>query len=127
MQREIAGVQAAANLRDFAESVATRRHAVFAVYSGSRAVGMIAMWELSKVPPEKWSTTTVGEIADRHVPRVPPDCEVMEALRMLSREEGEHLLVVDTDDGAIEGVVTKTDILRALQARGIARMRDRVA
>ncbi len=126
MQRRIVGVQAGDNLRDFAASAATHRQAIFAVYESSRAVGTIAMWQLGKIPPEQWPTTTVGQIADRHVPIVPPDCQVMDALRMLSREEGEQILFVGTEDGAVEGVVTKTDILRALQTRGIARLRDRV-
>ena len=125
MQREIAGVQAGASMRDFAASVAANPRAVFAVYEGARAVGMIAVWQLSRIPPEQWSTITVGQIADHHVPRVPPDCQVTEALRLLSRNEGEQLLFVGGDDGALDGVVTKTDILRALQTRGIARVRDR--
>ena len=125
MQREIAGVQAGANLRDFAHSAAAERRAVFAVYDGARAVGTIAMWQLGQIPPEQWPSTTVGQIADHHVPRVPPDYQVTEALKLLSRGKSPHLLFVGTEDGAVEGVVTKTDILRALQTHGIARLRDR--
>jgi predicted transcriptional regulator len=124
MQRQVVGVQAETTLQDFAASIASDGHAAFPVYEGSRAVGMIAVWRLSKVAPEKWPTTKVGEIADRNIPRISPDCELTEALRLLGRNEGEQLLLVG-EDGALEGIVTKTDILRALQTRGIARVIDR--
>ena len=127
MQREIAAVQAGTNLRDFAQSAAAQRRAVFAVYDGARAVGTIAAWQLAQIPPEQWPATTVGQIADHHVPRVPPDYQVTDALQLLSREKSAQLLFVGTEDGGLEGVVTKTDIVRALQTRGIARVRDRVA
>ncbi len=126
MQREIAGVQAGTDLRSFAASIAAaNQHAIFPVYDGPRAIGMIPLWKLSLIPPENWATTTVGEVAEKNVPRVSADLEVMEALKMLSRDEGEQLLLVMGEDDALEGIVTKTDVLRALQARGIVRVRDR--
>jgi chloride channel protein, CIC family len=126
MQPEIAAVQAGLNLRAFAERAAADQRAIFPVYDGPRAVATVAVRDLSRIAPEKWLTTTVGDIADHHVPRVPADCPLMEALKLLGREEGEQLLFVGNDDGALEGIITKTDILRALQTRGIARVRDRV-
>ncbi|MFZ0888428.1 MAG: CBS domain-containing protein [Candidatus Binataceae bacterium] len=118
------GVQAGVDLGTFAQSVAdSDRHAVFPVYEGTRAVGMVAVWKLSTIGPEQWPSLKVADTADFDVPRVAPDCELMEALKLLGREEGELLLVVD-EDGTLEGVIGKTDILRALQTRGIARVRE---
>jgi CBS domain-containing protein len=39
----------------------------------------------------------------------------MEALRLLAREDSRQILMVTSSDGALEGIVTKTDILRSFQ------------
>ncbi len=93
----------------------------------TKCVGTISISELSRVAPEQWDNATVGEIADPHAIRVTADCDLSEALRLLMRERRRQMLLVTDDAGALEGIVTKTDILRALQTRGIARVRDRVA
>ena len=38
----------------------------------------------------------------------------MEALRLLARESPDPMLLVTATDGELAGIVTKTDILRAL-------------
>jgi len=39
----------------------------------------------------------------------------MEALRLLVREDRQQMLLVTAADGSLEGIVTKTDILRSFQ------------
>jgi predicted transcriptional regulator len=39
----------------------------------------------------------------------------MEALRLLTGEESQQMLLVTSSTGKLEGIVTKTDILSALQ------------
>jgi chloride channel protein, CIC family len=115
MQRQVFSVPTTATLREFADSVAAHhRHAIFPVYEEDRAIGTISVWELSKVAPERWDTTHVGEIADRNVAMVTQECDLMEALRLLVSAEGQQMLLVTGKDGALEGIVTKTDILRSL-------------
>jgi predicted transcriptional regulator len=43
------------------------------------------------------------------------DCDLSEALRLLVRERGAQMLLVTDDAGALQGIVTKTDILRAVK------------
>ena len=46
---------------------------------------------------------------------VAEDCDLSEALRLLVREGGDQLLLVTHDHGAeVSGLITKTDILRAV-------------
>jgi predicted transcriptional regulator len=40
----------------------------------------------------------------------------MEALRLLAREKPDPMLLVTATDGALTGIVTKTDILRAVES-----------
>lgn len=50
--------------------------------------------------------------------RVLPDCDAMEALRLLLSERAQPMLLVTSAAGHLEGIVTKTDILGALKTRG---------
>ncbi len=119
MQRHVVGVQASSTLRAFADSVAAHhRYAIFPVYDGARTVGTMPVWALSKVPVERWEQTRVADIADSQVSRITPDTELDEALRLLARENAPHILLVtsatESRDGELEGIITKTDILRSL-------------
>jgi predicted transcriptional regulator len=56
----------------------------------------------------------VGDIADSQVSRITPDTDLDEALRQLARENAPQILLVTSAEGSLEGIVTKTDILRSL-------------
>ena len=47
--------------------------------------------------------------------QVTEDCDLTEALRLLVRERGAQMLLVTDDTSALQGIVTKTDILRAVK------------
>jgi chloride channel protein, CIC family len=123
MQRRVVGVQASSTLRAFADSVAAHhRYAVFPVYDGARTIGTVPVWALSKVPVERWEQTRVNDIVDPNVSWIAPDTDLNEALRLLARENAPQILLVTSAaqslagslDGTLEGIVTKTDILRSL-------------
>lgn len=116
MQRQVAMVQASATLRNFAEGLAAHyRHALFPVSAEGKTVGVIAVWTLTRVPARRWDQVKVGDICDRAVTRISAGSDLLEALRLLSRESQQQMLLVTAADGALEGIVTKTDILRAFQ------------
>jgi chloride channel protein, CIC family len=119
MQRRVVGVQASSTLRALADSVAAHhRYTIFPVYDGPRTIGTVPVWALSKVPVERWEQTRVADIADPDVSWVTPDTDLNEALRLLARENAPQILLVtsaaQSRDGALDGIVTKTDILRSL-------------
>jgi chloride channel protein, CIC family len=118
MQTQVISVEASSSLREFIDSVTARhRHAAFPVYEEGKLLGAISLWSLGKVAPEKWAQTTVGELTDRPVITVPPDCDLTEALRLLMRQRAQHMLLVTSGDGNLEGILTKTDVLSALRPR----------
>jgi CIC family chloride channel protein len=119
MQRNVVSVQGSLSLREFADVISPHyRHTNFPVLDGHRIIGMVPSWSLTRIPAEKWARTTVSDITERKVMRVPPDCDAMEALRLLLRERVHPLLLVTSTGGKLEGIVTKTDILEALKTRG---------
>jgi len=119
MQRNVISVQGSLSLREFADVISPHyRHTNFPVLEGHRIIGMVPSWSLTRIPAGKWEKTSVSDITEHKVMRVPPDCDAMEALRLLLRERVHPLLLVTSTGGKLEGIVTKTDILEALKTRG---------
>ena len=116
MRRRIVSVQSSSTIREFRSSVAAHhRHTFFPVYEGGQVVRTISVSDLSRVAPEDWDKISVGEFADRGAIRVTEDSDLSEALRLLVRERGAQMLLVTDGAGALNGIVTKTDILRAVK------------
>ena len=121
MQRDVVSVDASATMQEFAESITARHaHAVYPVFESGGPTAVVTTQMLTRLPVERWAQTRVGEMADRRVARVPPDCDLMEVLRLLTGQGGQHLVLVTSPTGQLEGVVTKSDVLRALALRGPA-------
>lgn len=117
MQNRVVTVQAGATVREFVQSIAIHHeHTVYPVQDGSRVVGLVSLAVLGSTPSEKWDSTTVRAIADLTPTFVYEDCDLMEALRLLAREKPDPMLLVTATDGALTGIVTKTDILRAVES-----------
>ena len=116
IQRRVISVQARSTIREFVASVAAHhRHTIFPVYEGDKVAGTISVSDISPIAPGEWDKVTVGELADRSAIHVMEDCDLSEALRLLVREGGAQMLLVTDDAGALQGIVTKTDILRAVK------------
>jgi CIC family chloride channel protein len=116
MQQRVISVQGSLSLREFTDILTPHyRHATFPVFEGQQLLGAIAVWSVAKVPPQKWESTRVRDLTDRRITRVSSDCDVMEALRLLLSEYRQHMLLVISSSGKLEGIVTKTDILKALR------------
>jgi CIC family chloride channel protein len=118
MQKQVILAEGEATLRAFAESVSQQElHAAYPVSQDRQVVGVIAMRSLGAVPVEKWESTRVNELADRGAARISADCDVAEALRLLTQERRQHMLLVQSSQGELEGILTKSDLLSALTLR----------
>ena len=118
MQRQVISIPSSLSLREFAQVISPHyRHAAFPVVQDHDIIGTFPSWSLAHISAEKWASTSVLEFIDRKVVRVPPNCDVMEASRLLLRERTQPMLLVTSADGKLEGIVTKADILEALKTR----------
>lgn len=116
MQENVVSLQASSNLQALANAAQNyAHHTVFPVYEGKRLLGTAALWSLWKIEPRLWAQTPVSAITEKQAVRVSADCDVMEALRLLRKQSGQHILLVTSKDGQLAGVVTRTDILGALE------------
>jgi CIC family chloride channel protein len=122
MQQQVISVQASLTLREFTTMLTPHyRHTTFPVFEGRELLGTVSVWSAAKIPPQKWDATSVQDIVDRHITKVSSDCDVIEALRLLLGEYKQHMLLVISLEGNLEGIVTKTDILKALETRRSSR------
>ena len=119
MQEEVVMVPASATLREFADRVRVQhRHAIYPVFEDKTLLGTISIWSLGKIASQKWTEICVRELTDREAAQVAPNCDLLEALRLLTSQKRHHMvLVVDPENDELEGVITKTDILNALSTR----------
>ncbi len=116
MQTHVVSVQADTSIGDFRASIAAQhRHTMFPVYDHDTVVGTIATAVLPRTDPAQWDAEKVGDLTSRDTTRVAADSELSEALRLLTREGGDQMLLVTDDNNHLVGIVTKTDILRSFQ------------
>ena len=122
MQTQIVGVQADATVRDFFNNVAnSNRHQFYPVFNGEEPIGLLSLWEISQVPADRWEQTRVAEIASKEMTRVGGDTDLVEMVRLLTREQRDRLLVVVSPEGTPLGIITNSDLLQALGPRGAPR------
>lgn len=115
MQKEVVTAEANWTVGEFVGAVRARiGHTAYPVVEQGRALGTISMASLGNVLPEKWGEITVRQVMDRKIELVAPETDLQDALRLLMAPHGQHMLIVSSGDGHLEGIVTKTDILSSL-------------
>ena len=118
MQTQIVGVQGDATVRNFFDSVAnTNRHQVYPVFHDKETIGMLSLWEISQVPPDRWDQTQVAEVARKELTRIGEDADLGEVVRLLTRQQRDRMLVVVGADRMPVGIITDSDVLQALEPR----------
>jgi CIC family chloride channel protein len=118
MQPHVVSVQASLSLHEFVKMLSPHaQHEAFPVLDGDRLLGAVTLPAVIRTSPEKWKTTAIRDLIDTRIGRIAPQCDVSEALRLLLGEHRQPMLLVVSEEGRIQGIITKTDILHALKTR----------
>jgi CBS-domain-containing membrane protein len=113
MSRDVMSVPAGLTLEELSRVMLTQRHLGFPVVDErNRLVGTIGLAQMQNAEPHRW----VGEVMLRNPPTIGPDAGAVETLERMAREQVDRLIVVD-ETGAMIGIVTQADLMRALQVR----------
>jgi len=81
-------------------------------------MGIVTFEDVMKVPKDRRSEVTVGDIAKRRLITIRPDDSVLEAFEKMDEHEIGRLLIVDPENPKkLQGVLTRTDIIHALRRR----------
>lgn len=92
-----------------------RRPRAYPVMQGGRAVGLVTLDRIKKVPKEERSRTTLAKIMTplEEEMVVRPDEEMSEVVQRLGQIPEGRVLV--TRNGALEGIITRSDLRRWLE------------
>jgi len=83
----------------------------------SPVLGVITFADVRKVPASQQRTVRVGDIMTREVVAIPPEADAYDALKLMSTRNIGRLIVMK--DGQMQGIVSRTDLMRAIQFRGM--------
>jgi CBS domain-containing protein len=88
------------------------RHVGFPVVENGRLLGTIDLRQVQGVRPE----TPVSAVMSRTLSAIPEDAPALDAITKMGRSGFGRLVVVDPA-GRMSGIITKTDLMRAIQVR----------
>ncbi len=95
------------------ERMLGRRHTGFPVVDEGTITGVVTLEDVHDVAPVERDAYTVADVMATDVPTVDPDDDVMDTLRTLQTAGADRLLVTDAS-GSVVGMVTQSDLVRAL-------------
>jgi Zn-dependent protease/CBS domain-containing protein len=111
-------VEPTTTVEDFVEDYVYKYHfKMFPVVNSEGIIGCVTTKQVKEVPREKWSNTTVSELALKCTPdtTVKPDDDAIRALSLMRRTGGSRLVVVEDDQ--LAGVVTLKDMMQFLSLK----------
>lgn len=118
MVEEPVTVSADMSLGQFMDEVAwSQRYTTYPVMDGRRPIGLLAFRSVAGVPRDQWDTRRVRDVmvGRDDVPLLAEHEPAIDALAELSESTINRGLVVD--DGRLIGLLSITDLLRALEVR----------
>ena len=124
MVREPVTTRADVTLGEFMDDVVwTRRYTTYPVTDDGKAVGLLPFRRVAEVPRSEWDAR---KVADCMIPRddvtvVSEEDELIEAAGELTEAEASRALVLDGE--RLVGLLSVTDVARALEMRGVGRRR----
>jgi Zn-dependent protease/CBS domain-containing protein len=121
MTRDVVTVSSETRVSDLVQRMFLERHLSFPVLdSGSRLVGFVTLQDVRqmKASGRREAEATVGEIMTRNVERIGEHESAFEAFQRIGRSKTGRLVVVDNRERLI-GLISKTDLIRAVQVRTV--------
>ena len=122
MVREPVTTRPDLTLGQFMDNVVSwRPFTTYPVTENGRAVGLLLFRRVAEVPRQEWDTRTVREcmLPREEVPVVAEDDELIDAAGELAEQDVNRALVLDGE--RLVGLLSITDIARALEMRGPSR------
>ena len=114
MTGNVLSVSPGESLRKVAEIILEKNIRALPVVDGSgRLVGIISTQHIAKAFLRGDLTASVSEYMDRNVPTVPLEEDILDIMRLMDNRNVGRVVVVD-EQGSPAGIITRTDILKAM-------------
>lgn len=115
MQRNPVTVQESSTVAEFLTPEKMNHwHTLYPVVRGSQVVGTLPSLAARQVPEGRRGETIIASITDPHFHEILPESNLMDALHLLMQPNPPHMLIVTSEKGILEGILTKTDVLAAI-------------
>ena len=117
MTRKVDSVPPEMTLQDLSEEFLRTKHTGFPVLSDGHLQGCVTVDDLRKSKRDSWATKTVGEAMTPKSKLVTtrPDDPAMDVLSAMQRGDIGRVFVMDGD--AVAGIITRSDVLKAIELR----------
>ena len=89
------------------------KHRGYPVIVDGKLGGIVTISDVQKVPEEKRENTTVGEIMVKSIYVIEPNADAAEAMKKMMERQIRRLPVME--DGQLVGIVSRSDLLRAIE------------
>ena len=115
MSSPVTTVPATASVQDLIGHVMRHKHVFYPVSDlAGEVIGVVRLQDLDGLEPD----ARVADAMSREVRSIAPEASAAEAFAAIQEAPGRRLLVRDTS-GAIVGILSTSDLLRAIQVRSI--------
>ena len=115
MSSPVATVEPTLPLSRLVEMMYETKHLGFPVVERGALVGIVALADIHKISPIDREAMQVRDVMTRNPTTLPPSAPLLDALRVITGKDIGRIPVVA--DGALVGIVTRTDVLRVMELR----------
>jgi predicted transcriptional regulator len=82
----------------------------------SPVLGVVTFSDVQRVPASERATTRVEDVMKREIIAIEADADAFDALKLMSSRNLGRLIIME--NGQMVGIVSRTDLMRAIQFRG---------
>lgn len=115
MSSPVATVEPTLPLFRLVEMMYETKHLGFPVVDRGALVGIVALADIHKITPQDREAMQVRDVMTRNPTTLPPSAPLLDALKIITGKDIGRIPVVS--DGALVGIVTRTDVLRVMELR----------
>ncbi|MCE5339186.1 MAG: CBS domain-containing protein [Methanomicrobiaceae archaeon] len=115
MSSPVVTVEPTTPLSRLVEMMYETKHLGFPVVERGALVGIVALADVHKISPLDREAMQVRDVMTRNPTTLPPSAPLLDALRVITGKDIGRIPVVA--DGALVGIVTRTDVLRVMELR----------
>jgi Zn-dependent protease len=115
MSSPVVTVEPTTPLSRLVEMMYETKHLGFPVVERGALVGIVALADVHKISPLDREAMQVRDVMTRNPTNLPPSAPLLDALRVITGKDIGRIPVVA--DGALVGIVTRTDVLRVMELR----------
>ena len=113
MSSPVATVEPTLPLSRLVEMMYETKHLGFPVVDRGALVGIVALADIHKITPQDREAMQVRDVMTRNPTTLPPSAPLLDALKIITGKDIGRIPVVS--DGALVGIVTRTDVLRVME------------